>query len=132
MFVTRCAGRARHSLSPGDTRLELKLAKSLEIQERYEQAVALLEPLVRREPENSEALRRLGSVYLESGRYDAAVPLLSSAVNETPADGLLHYYLGYALAGAGQQKTAVAELRTALQLEPGNQTYESMLQKLLT
>ena len=84
-----------------------------EAQVAYQQALAL-------DPNNADALGRLGSLALQVGRPDVAAGLLTRAVTIAPAFAPLRRELAGAFRVLGRWPQALEEYRRAVDLEPGS------------
>ena len=60
------------SLSPKDLKIRLKLAECISFNNRKEEAVQLLEQILREHPGNSETVELIGKIYTEIGDLDRA------------------------------------------------------------
>jgi tetratricopeptide (TPR) repeat protein len=77
---------------------------------RLDEALALEQALVRRDPVNTLELGAVGDLQRFSGRYDEAITSLHTAVSLNPGGGIAHYSLGVALLLKGDAAGALAEL----------------------
>jgi tetratricopeptide (TPR) repeat protein len=68
-------------------------------------------------PGSFEANRRLGELYLGSGRYNDAIPLLRAAYQIYPSDHLTEYELALAYTGAGEYSQASEHTKKLLRVE---------------
>ncbi len=121
----RLARRA-HALAPGDPQAGVVLAEVLRSQEKLDEAVAVLDPLIaaqdRAQPDGP-ALERLlflrGSALERSGRWPQAEADLKRALQLKPDDAEVQNYLGFAWADRGEHlKEALAMLEHAAAAQP--------------
>lgn len=71
-------------------------------------------------PDDSDALRMLGTIAFRSGRPDAARRLIEKAAAENPLDAEAQNALGQVLMQMGEGATAMGAFETALSLAPRN------------
>ncbi len=77
---------------------------------RLDEALALKEAIVRRDPVNVTALDTLGISQTWAGRYDAAIASYRTVLSLRPGRGLAHYGLGVALMLKGDGQAALSEI----------------------
>src|SRR5262249_11867821 len=77
---------------------------------RLDEALALREAMVRRDPVNTTALFWLGKYQRFSGRYDEAIASFRTALSLNPGIGNVHWELGMALLLKGDAAGALAEI----------------------
>lgn len=77
-------------------------------------AIALLEELNRRQPDNREALRWLARAWLADGRHERLLAELPAQLQRFPADGELRVLLARAQLQAGDSAAAAATLAQRL------------------
>jgi len=109
------AGAARHyqralSLDPTDLDILSNAASFLVDLGRLDEALALEEAVVRRDPVNLSALFNLGYHQRLAGRYDAAIASLRTLLSLSPNYGGAHVLLGTALLLKGDATAALAEI----------------------
>jgi Tfp pilus assembly protein PilF len=85
---------------------------------RPDDAVKLLRPVVAADPTNPAALNDLGMALARTNKGAEAVEMLKRAVERTPADATVWTNLGYAAAVAGDLPTARAAYDEATRLAP--------------
>jgi TolB-like protein/Tfp pilus assembly protein PilF len=98
------------ALAPADLGVLRSSASLLQSLGRLDEALALYEALVRRDPVNVTALVNLGIAQANAGRFDAALDSLRTALSLAPGRGQTHYGLGVALLGQGDAAGALAEI----------------------
>ena len=86
--------------------------------ERFDEAIAMADEIMRRNPENVRALSIRGQALLAQKRYREAVVAFGEVVARTPTSAVNRWDLGSSLAGAGETAKAEAEWRKAIELEP--------------
>ncbi|MBP7146920.1 MAG: sulfatase-like hydrolase/transferase [Acidobacteria bacterium] len=102
---------------------ELDRARRLVHEGSPDKAIALLEPILAKNPENLPLRLTLGNALLSAGRVDQAVASHREAVRRAPRDYLPHFNLANALRAAaratpGTRAEAEQEFRRALELHP--------------
>jgi tetratricopeptide (TPR) repeat protein len=85
---------------------------------RLQDASRLYGEVLRRNPQNADALHLLGLVYLESGQPEAAAGLVSRAIQQRPDVPLFYNTLGNAFRGLRRFEPALLSFRKAISLEP--------------
>jgi tetratricopeptide (TPR) repeat protein len=113
--VENDAGAAKHyerglALDPTDLDVLGNAAFFLASLGRLDEALALDEAIVRRDPVNTSALYDLGYDQRFSGRYDEAIASYRTALSLNPARGQVHSELGLALLLKGDAAGALAEI----------------------
>jgi tetratricopeptide (TPR) repeat protein len=108
------AGAAKHferalTLDPTDAVVLRAASAFLSNLGRLEEALALDQAIVRRDPLNTTVLFNLGNLQRFSGRYDEAIASLRTALSLNPAEGGVHYLLGLTLLLKGDAASALAE-----------------------
>jgi tetratricopeptide (TPR) repeat protein len=106
---------ARHfqralALDPTDVVVLSNTANFLQSLGRLDEALALDEAVVRRDPVNVNALFTLGYHQRMAGRYDAAIASYRTGLSMSPSYGIAHYNLGTALMLMGDATAALAEI----------------------
>ena len=76
---------------------------------RMDEALALQQAIVRRDPVNTTALFNLGAYQRFSGNYDEAIASFRTALKLGPSQGVVHYELAVALLLKGDATGALAE-----------------------
>jgi tetratricopeptide (TPR) repeat protein len=87
-------------------------------EERYQDAVPLLQQVVKDEPGIALANLELGRAFNGLGRFGEAIPWLRKAVELTPESGRAHYELGVALGETGDWSGSAAQLEAAVARAP--------------
>jgi serine/threonine protein kinase/Tfp pilus assembly protein PilF len=111
---------AAESLNPDSLRVLLVAGMVDETAGRYEKALESYRRVLEREPRNTDALRRMASVYNAMDMPDRAIASFKQAIALEPA-----YYLPYSELGAlyyyrGKYQEAAEQFRGAIARAPGN------------
>jgi TolB-like protein/Flp pilus assembly protein TadD len=109
------ASAARHyqrafALDPTDLDVLRNAAALLANLGRLNEALALDEAVVRRDPVNVQSLFNLGYDQRQAGRYDAAIASFRTVLSLSPNRGEAHCQLGMALMLQGDATAALAEI----------------------
>jgi tetratricopeptide (TPR) repeat protein len=109
------AGAARHyqralALDPTDLFVLRSAATFLQFLGRMDEALALEEAVVRRDPVNLAALPILGYHQRMAGRFDAAIASFRTVLSLSPGLGSAHALLGMTLLLKGDAPGALAEI----------------------
>jgi protein O-GlcNAc transferase len=81
-------------------------------------AVRLLNSILKTNPRDAEARLLLGSILAEDGKYSGAIPHIKEAVRLRPQSAEAHNALAEALNGSGDTAAARPEFEKAVQLDP--------------
>lgn len=115
----------------GDEAEQLVLPRAAQVYgalDRHDRAIAVLERLVQRAPGNAEAKFELAAAYEQASRPADAERLFREIISANPRHALALNYLGYMLADRGERlDEAVSLVSRALEIEPGNPSYEDSL-----
>jgi arylsulfatase A-like enzyme/Tfp pilus assembly protein PilF len=82
--------------------------------QRYAEAVPILEEVLRQEPNTSMAYMQLGRAYVALEQYQKAIPPLQYVVDKVPDNALARYELGCALVKTGQWNEAAPQFEAAV------------------
>jgi tetratricopeptide (TPR) repeat protein len=109
------AGAAEHfnralALDPADLDVQRNSATLLQNLGRLDEALALDEAIVRRDPVNVTTLFNLGLHQFMAGRFDAAVASYRTVLSLAPGRGEAHSEIGNALLLKGDTPGALAEI----------------------
>jgi TolB-like protein/lipoprotein NlpI len=109
------AGAARHfrralALDPTDLDVLRNAAVLVASLGRLDEALALDEAIVRRDPVNARALRTLGLGQRWAGRYDAAIASFRTVLSLSPNQGIAHSELATVLLQKGDATATLAEI----------------------
>lgn len=115
MFLNDLTAAARHheralALDPTDLRVLNAAALFLSNLGRTDEALALDEFIVRRDPVNVGSLHNLGAAQSRAGRLDEAIASFRTALSLSPGLGLGHYYLGRTMLQKGDASGALVEI----------------------
>jgi predicted Zn-dependent protease len=102
---------------PSNSQVKIAQVDCLRALNRQDEAFAVLQEVVAREPENATALRLLAEIHLERRELDPAFRLLSTAVRTAKDDWRVHYQLSRAYDGLGRREEARAELALMRELQ---------------
>jgi tetratricopeptide (TPR) repeat protein len=103
---------------PGDVQAARELGLGLAQLNEHPRAIALLESLTRRVPDDGANWRALGYALMRAGRPQDAETALRRAIALPPEDAREHRDLGYVLAATGREREARDEYRRASALDP--------------
>ena len=87
-------------------------------EDRYDEAIASIEDVVRREPDAATGFLELGRALVHQRRYEEALPALRTAAERRPDSGMAHYELALALIKTGQWEAALPEIQAAVVCTP--------------
>jgi tetratricopeptide (TPR) repeat protein len=110
------------ALAPGNPVIAVEYGSALSGAGQDEQAIAVLEPAVKADPDSLEAAYPLGLALQRVGRMDEAIPLLEKVAEARPKDGEALTNLGMALCQVQRAKDAVPILQRAVAIAPENPT----------
>ncbi len=85
---------------------------------RLPEAEVIYRQILDAEPENADALHRLGILAIQTQNYAAAIELIFRAAELRPDSALVFGSLGQALAAAGRADKAITAFRRAIELRP--------------
>jgi tetratricopeptide (TPR) repeat protein len=92
---------------------------------RLDEALAVLEEAVRRNPDLGSGLLHLGLALTRAGRFAEAAPHLRRALELRPGSAAFHLLAGEAFFQAAEYQPARAEFARALELNPDNELARS-------
>jgi tetratricopeptide (TPR) repeat protein len=93
-------------------------AKELHENGRFDEAIAIADAIIRRNPENVPAHSVRGQALLSQQRYREAASAFGSVVARNPSLAAARFDLGSSFAGDGETAKAETEWRKAIELEP--------------
>jgi tetratricopeptide (TPR) repeat protein len=111
------------------TAAHVQVAYQLQLAQRNEEAVRVLEDAVKISPDFPGLLEYLGKLYEDTGRADKAEQIYLEGVRRFPAQPEYHYHLGILYYQTGRVDPGIAELRRAAEL---NQQYFDWFSALFT
>ena len=108
-------GAAKHyehalALDPSDVTLLRAAGVLLRNLGRLDDAIALLQEVVRRDPVNATSLGNLATCLVSARRFDEAMALYRTSLSLSPGRGAAHYGIGLALLLKGDAAGARAEM----------------------
>ena len=113
-------GGAGSAAAPtADSRQALAQAKQLHQAGRLQEAQGIYLRVLKREPENADALSLMGLLAHQAGRNDVAAELLGKALALRPRFADAHLNLGNVLRAEGDLEAAVGHFREAARIDPG-------------
>jgi protein O-GlcNAc transferase len=97
------------------------LQRAIELYQAGElkQAESLCREIVKKQPENTDALHLLGVLSYQLGNYDSAIEYLHKTLRFIPANAYVHYNLGNVYKNKKDVDKAISCYQKALQLNPG-------------
>jgi TolB-like protein/Tfp pilus assembly protein PilF len=112
------AAAARHferalQLEPANTDIIRRAAVPIYSLSRLDEAIAMIDFVIARDPVNAISHVSLGQFYLSVGRRDEAIASFNTALKLTPDSGSAHYFIGAALLLKEEPQAALQ----AMQLE---------------
>ncbi|MEA2063276.1 MAG: tetratricopeptide repeat protein [Gemmatimonadota bacterium] len=110
--------RKAHVLEPDSLQTALNLAVSLNRLDRTDEAVRLLEEMLKKHPGHFMANFNLANWLVKQGRLGEAALHYRRAVRENPGHANSHLNLGLVCFKLGDRQAALEHLRTCLELEP--------------
>lgn len=113
----------------GDERAQQRVeAERLLEQEKHEQAAALLEQLLQRDPSDQEAHYRLGQAYVAQQRYQEALTEYELALSLNPARQDIQYDIGKVAWKLDRTRAGVQAFLNALQVSATDAQVREMLE----
>ena len=125
------AFRREVQMRPRDIDGRTGLVSVLISQQHFDQAVVVLQDLIRLDGRNASHYANLGIAYVGLDRGEDAVNAFMRAVELAPENPSFHHNLGNALAGVARLDEAIAEYRRSLALAPGNAAVHQALGMVL-
>ena len=117
-------------MAPDSPMVRFHMAIAYLAVEKYEESIALLEPLAADGALNFDAHLTLGHAYYMAGSYDRAVVSLSKAVLIMPGAANAHYLLGLCYEELGDREQALKCLGKALKMVPDYQEAQQAVVRL--
>ncbi len=110
---------------------DLEQATILQKEEKYEEAVAIYEAVLEKDPDNLYALQNLASIYQLFRLVDRAIACLRKLIRLKPAEARFFAALGAQYISIGDTEKALQMMRTALKKDPSLENlYSNYLQFL--
>lgn len=88
-------------LEPGNSAIQIDLAILDYKRAHYEEAIAVLQPIVKAQPVKGQPFFLLADCYMRLGRFNEVIELLNPVYVQDPSDRTLSYLLGRALLAEG-------------------------------
>jgi tetratricopeptide (TPR) repeat protein len=85
---------------------------------RLQQAEQLYRQILKKDPDQPDALHYLGVIAMQAGHFDAATDLITQALQEQPQNHFAIANLGNALLQGGNHAAAIDQYQAALAIEP--------------
>lgn len=101
-------------MSPDDPKVRANIGQFYAAEEKWDQAIALLNDAVKSAPADKTIRYQLGIAMASAGDYQGAMPHLIRAVGEAEA----HYNIGYILRDRGQLQASEQQFLQAVLLKP--------------
>jgi predicted Zn-dependent protease len=114
--------------APGDPRIQKALAVSLKLSGSVDKARAILQDLLKREPNSAELSYLLGDTLLSSLQTEEAIGYLRKAVDLDPALLPAHRALARAYRRVGKSDLAIPHLKAALPVDSDGSLYYQLAQ----
>ena len=102
---------------PGNLEVRNKLGMILYRSEKFDKAANEFNYVLKKDPENSDALTALGRVNIKLSNYQQAIGLLQKALTIKPDDMHIYYYLGQTMEMQGDLSSAEEAYKTGLSRE---------------
>jgi len=103
---------------PDDLRVRKSYVQLLILDHQTDEAAKLTEEILRKSPQDADALILKGEILLQREKADDALATLQQAINGAPANPVGHYQLGMANLAKGNINQAENEWRKAVGLSP--------------
>ena len=105
-------------LDPEFVGTKLDLAKGHHLQNRNNDALALVDEVLEQEPGNQSALYMKAVLFGHAGRFDETIAIYESLIRETPDRAKLWASYGRSLKTVGRSDEGIAAFRRAIELDP--------------
>lgn len=106
------------------------MALALDLKGEKEQAIKIMESLVKDYPDNLSVLYALGTMYLNNNQLSDAITEFDYIISLQPNHANAHWQLGIIYEKQGQKDKAIAEFETVQKLNPDNATVRQKLEEL--
>ena len=103
---------------PKDLQVRKTYIQLLVLNHRMDEAASLSDDLLKRAPQDAEALVLKGEIQLQQGKVDDSVQTLQKALHASSENAFAHYQMGLALQKQGKGQQSDKELREAVRLSP--------------
>jgi FkbM family methyltransferase len=108
-----------------------QMARKLQQEGKLEEAIALYQEAINKNPNFSWYYHNLGDILTAVGDYKEALTTFSQAVKLSPNSAYFHYKLGLANTRLGYEDRAVTSLETALKLSPDNTQFKKIFKDII-
>ncbi len=108
------------ALAPGNDDYRMALAEALKKRLELDEAAALFQDCIQRQPDRVAALRGLGLVYAAKGETEKSISVFKNALKRFPDDLDLHQALGEVYLAKGNDAAAVPYLERIYEAQPEN------------
>ena len=102
---------------PGNLEVRNELGMILFRSEKFDEAASEFDYVLKKDPENIDALTALGRVNIKRSDYQQAMGLLQKAITINPDDMHIYYYLGQTMEMQGNLSGAEEVYKTGLSRE---------------
>jgi predicted Zn-dependent protease len=114
------------AIAPNDARLQAELANSLVLAHKYDEAMPLLQELLRRQADAPDFNFMMGESLWRTQQPEKAVPYLKAALKTDPELLPAHAALGMAYALLNQNAEAIPQLEKAVSLDDDGSLHYSL------
>jgi len=84
----------------------------------HAEAKSLCQQVLRKKPNNFEALKLLGFIAMSSGDFKRAIQIFAKVISRKPKSAIAYYNLGLAYINAGEASFAVQNFKKSIELKP--------------
>jgi len=105
------------TIDPGNLKLRLQLAETLDLMNEDESALREYEYLLEKDLQNPRAYSSIGIFYMNRGQEEKGIAFLEESLRLSPIPDI-YYYLGFAYRKVGRNREAIASFRKFLELAP--------------
>ena len=102
----------------------------VEKRQKLDEALAMIQTAVNKQPDSGYIVDSLGWVYYRLGRFEEALPHLEKAVELMPIDPIVNDHLGDVFWEVGRRREAGFQWRRALSFDPEETDRKRILRKL--
>ncbi len=116
--AARALARYARAVVPWDAAVNRQAVAELRAEKKHAEAVDVCRAWVKAEPQNLEAYRLMGDLWLEAGDEKKAVLAYTSIVDVRPGDADAHRELGQAFLSMKRLSEAIVQFEKSKQLRP--------------
>lgn len=98
---------------------------------RYQDTIARLKALLKKEPKNSEYWSQLGSAYAQMNELEYAIHAFKQAIKHNPRNIKAMYNLSVVYSEKGNEKAAMDIIKKAIKIDPKNPMLQASLANVL-